>query len=54
MKDENSFLSLADFRERFDIRTNIISVLKAQRELLRKKDMYKIPGSRVNGSFAEK
>ena len=58
MKDENSFLSLADFRERFDIKTNvvtfhgIISVLKVQRELLRKKD--KVPGSRVNGSFAEK
>ena len=59
MKDENSFLSLADFRERFDIKTNfitfhgIVSVLKAQRELLRKKDKV-LPDSRFNGSFTEK
>ena len=25
MKDENSFLSLADFRERFDIKTNFVT-----------------------------
>ena len=45
MKDENSFLSLAEFRERFNIKINyltfhgIIAAIRPQRKLLPRDDI---------------